>query len=49
MSAQIQILNMVVSQHKHKKVGSKKKKSFIMEASMLLLNFYELKIKFKKL
>ncbi len=36
-------------QHKHKKVDSKKFKSFIMEASMLPLSFDELNIKLEKL
>jgi hypothetical protein len=47
MSTQIQILNMVFFQHKHKKVGSNSFKSLIMEASMLPLSFYELNTKFE--
>ncbi len=35
-------------QHKHEKVGSNILKSFIMEASMLPLSFYELNTKFEK-
>jgi hypothetical protein len=35
MSAQIQILNMVVFRHKHKKVGLIFKKNFIMETPIV--------------
>jgi hypothetical protein len=42
MFAQIQILNMVVFQHKHKKKNSKLFKSLIIETSMLPLYFDEL-------
>jgi hypothetical protein len=45
MSAQIQILNILVFQHKHKKVGSI---FFIfLIAYMLPLNFYDLNTKFE--
>jgi hypothetical protein len=49
MSTQIQILNMGVFQHKHKKVDSIFKKILVMEASILPMIFYELKLKFEKL
>jgi len=39
---------MVVFQHKHKKVYSRLFKSFLMETSMLPLNFDELNTKFEK-
>jgi hypothetical protein len=48
MSAQIQVFNMIVFQHKHEKVGSIFFLSFILEASMLPLKFYELNTKFEK-
>jgi hypothetical protein len=49
MSTQIQIFNMINSQHKHKKVGSVCFKSLIIEAFMLPLSFDELNTKFKKI
>jgi hypothetical protein len=49
MFAQIQILIYGSFSHKHKKVDSNFKKSFLMETSMLPLNFDELNTKFEKI
>jgi hypothetical protein len=45
--AQIQILNMLGFQHKHKKIGSIFFLILILETSMLPLNFYEFNTKFE--
>jgi hypothetical protein len=49
MFTQIQIVNIVVFQHKHKKVDSKLFKSLIMEAYIIPLSFDELNLKIEKL
>jgi hypothetical protein len=48
-STQIQILNMIVFQHKHRKIDSIFFKKFNIEASMLQLSFDGLNTKFEKL
>jgi hypothetical protein len=42
-------LNIIVFQHKHKKLGLNFCKSLIMEACMLPFSFYELNIGFEKI